>query len=212
MCTGGEEVVAVDRGIVGVHQEPWPVVHVEEHGVERSRRGVRDHLADVADAHMDSRAPHDISRVGHQATVHPVHDGGLQLDDVDAVDAPIVAATTNAAGVVTIQFQTLLDNASVAGIEVLSTAGTASREAVVARAWAGGAVAAAAPTVPLTKAQAKKLAQEEKRKAKLEAAERKRQEKAALKAQKAAAKAAKAVAAAAAKELKRLAKAEQSAS
>jgi hypothetical protein len=39
---------------------------------------------------VDSRAPDDISRFGHQTAVHPVDDGGLQLDDVDSVDAPIV--------------------------------------------------------------------------------------------------------------------------
>ena len=99
------------------------------------------------------------------------------------------AATANSAGVVTIQFQTVLDNATTAGIEILAAGtGTSSQSSVMASLWASGASTSAEPepTRRLTKAEkraAKRLEQAMKRQAKREAAEQKRLERQALVAQ-----------------------------
>lgn len=86
------------------------------------------------------------------------------------------AATTDSAGVVTIQFQTLLDNATIAGIEILSTSSSSSSQpAVMASLWAADST----PGRTLTKAELRA----QKRQAKREAAARKRMEREALREQ-----------------------------
>jgi glucose/arabinose dehydrogenase len=89
------------------------------------------------------------------------------------------AATADSSGKVTIQFQTVVDNASITGIELVPTGASASQSPVVASLWANGA----SESRPMTKAE-KKLAKQQER-------DRKREEKLAKKAERQALAAAK---------------------